>query len=224
VRIGHRHRGRPEGPCWWMFREGWGLLLGHTRGHRLGHTRGFSHGHGHPLMLLKDVGAIGAFTDVDGLVVRELLPHEAAAHASVVAKGFGLPVELFRQFVTPAVLALSGVHCYLGESTGYRPLRGLGSGSALLSVSHDIEDAGMVPPLPPAPLPMPSRLAPSGPGCRRAQQATASTSASVSWTSSVGTAGSRPFEGPRHAATVGRPTSDLRVTRKTKVSRRRACP
>ena len=27
VRIGYRHRGRPEGPCWWMFKEGWDFYL-----------------------------------------------------------------------------------------------------------------------------------------------------------------------------------------------------
>ena len=30
-----------------MLNEGWGLLLGHTRGHRLGHTWGVNHSHGH---------------------------------------------------------------------------------------------------------------------------------------------------------------------------------
>jgi hypothetical protein len=39
------HRDRPEGSGWWMLSEGWGLLLGHTRGQRVGHTRGFT-GHG----------------------------------------------------------------------------------------------------------------------------------------------------------------------------------
>jgi hypothetical protein len=51
VRDGYRHRGRPEGRDWWMLREGWGLLLGHARGHRVGHTWGFFHGHGQTLWL-----------------------------------------------------------------------------------------------------------------------------------------------------------------------------
>jgi N-acetylglutamate synthase len=79
-----------------------------------------------PLMLLEDPGAFGAFLDVDGLVVRELLPDEADAHATVVAGGFDLPVGLFRQFITPAVLALPGVRCYLGEVDGQPVATGIG--------------------------------------------------------------------------------------------------
>ena len=61
------------------------------------------------------------------VVVRELMPDEAGAHASVVASGFGLPAEPFRQFTTPAVLALPGVRCYMGfsqSSTGASGPRG----------------------------------------------------------------------------------------------------
>jgi N-acetylglutamate synthase len=79
-----------------------------------------------PLMLLEDPAPIGAFIDVDGLTVRELLPNEAEAHATVVASGFELPVEPFRQFITPAVLALPGVRCYLGEVDGQPVTTGMG--------------------------------------------------------------------------------------------------
>jgi len=79
-----------------------------------------------PLMLLEDAHGIGAFIDVDGLVVRELLPDEADAHAMVVGGGSALLIGLFREFITPAVLALPGVRCYVGEVDGQPVTTGMG--------------------------------------------------------------------------------------------------
>jgi hypothetical protein len=61
----------------------------------------------------------------DGLRVRRLAPDEAQLHADVAAAGFEAPPEIFRQLMTPAVLNLAGMCCYIGEvdgqsvSTGY---------------------------------------------------------------------------------------------------------
>jgi N-acetylglutamate synthase len=62
----------------------------------------------------------------DGLVIRELKPDEAPAHARVAAEGFGMPLELSLQLNTPALLALPGVRCYLGEHDGDAATTGLG--------------------------------------------------------------------------------------------------
>ena len=79
-----------------------------------------------PLMVLEGTDAFARFIEVEGLVVRELSPDEADAHAAMVATGFGLPVEQFRQFITRPVLALPGVRCYLGEVEGEPVSTGMG--------------------------------------------------------------------------------------------------
>jgi len=79
-----------------------------------------------PLMVLEDSGQLGATRATDGLVIRELVPAEAHLHARVAAAGFEAPLEAFLQLMTPSLLALPGVHCYLGEVGGQAVTTGLG--------------------------------------------------------------------------------------------------
>jgi GNAT superfamily N-acetyltransferase len=79
-----------------------------------------------PLMLLEGTGAIARLVDVEGLVVRELTPEEAGSHARAAASGFEVRDEPLLKFITPAVLALPGVRCYLGEVDGEPVTTGMG--------------------------------------------------------------------------------------------------
>jgi N-acetylglutamate synthase len=79
-----------------------------------------------PLMVLEDAGALAAVQEVDGLLVRQLSPEEARAHATVAASGFEVPEEPFLQLMTPAVLRLPGVQCYIGVVDGQPVTTGLG--------------------------------------------------------------------------------------------------
>ena len=71
-----------------------------------------------PLMVLEDPTDIAAHSATDALLIRELPPAEAPAHARLAAAGFEAPAELFLQLMTPSVLAAPGVRCYLGEVEG----------------------------------------------------------------------------------------------------------
>jgi GNAT superfamily N-acetyltransferase len=77
-----------------------------------------------PLMILEDASRLGQH--VDGLVVRQLHPGEAELHARVAAAGFEAPQELFRQLVTPDILGLPEVRCYVGEADGRPVTTGIG--------------------------------------------------------------------------------------------------
>ena len=57
---------------------------------------------------------------------RELEPEDAAVHAVTAAAGFEAPVEPFLQLITPEVLSVDGVRCYLGEVNGKAVTTGLG--------------------------------------------------------------------------------------------------
>jgi len=61
-----------------------------------------------------------------GLVIRELTPDGGEEHAIVAAAGFEAPAEDYRPLVTPAVLGLSGVRCYVGEVDGRPVTTGIG--------------------------------------------------------------------------------------------------
>lgn len=78
-----------------------------------------------PLMVLEDSGRLAITQTVGGLQIRELRPDEAVIHAQIAAVGFEAPEEMFLQLITPAVLALPGVHCYLGEVDGLPVTTGL---------------------------------------------------------------------------------------------------
>jgi ribosomal protein S18 acetylase RimI-like enzyme len=78
-----------------------------------------------PLMVLEAADRPGTPQAV-GLQIRELGHDEAPIHAQTAAAGFEAPVEPFLQLMTPAILALPGVHCYLGEVDGQPVTTGLG--------------------------------------------------------------------------------------------------
>jgi GNAT superfamily N-acetyltransferase len=79
-----------------------------------------------PLMVLEGPSRSGKGRALDGFQVRELDPEEAALHAKIAAAGFEAPEELLLELTTPAVLALPGVHCYVGEVDGVPVTTGLG--------------------------------------------------------------------------------------------------
>jgi len=90
-------------------------------------ARGMSQeNHPIPLMVLGGPDRLSPGRGVAELEIRELDPDAAIMHAQVAAAGFEAPVELFSQMMTPSILALPGVHCYLGEVDGNPVSTGLG--------------------------------------------------------------------------------------------------
>lgn len=79
-----------------------------------------------PLMALEDPGQLDAAHLVSGLTIRELSQGDAVLHARTAAAGFEAPVEMFLQLMTPALLAVPGVRCYLGEAGGQPVTTGFG--------------------------------------------------------------------------------------------------
>jgi hypothetical protein len=79
-----------------------------------------------PLMVMGDPAVLERALHVDGLEIRQLHPEEAQLHAGVAAAGFEVPEEPFRPLVTPEVLRLPGVRCYLGEVSGRPVTTGIG--------------------------------------------------------------------------------------------------
>ena len=71
-----------------------------------------------PLMVLDDPGRLEEAQRVEGLTIRALEPDELSVHRDLAARGFGLPLELLEQIVTPAVARTEGTRFYLGESGG----------------------------------------------------------------------------------------------------------
>ena len=89
--------------------------------------RGMHRERDHPLMVLEDPAPPGAARQVrTGLTIRRLAPEEAGLHATVAEAGFGAPDGLFRQLVTPDMLRLPGVRCYVGEAGGRPVTTGMG--------------------------------------------------------------------------------------------------
>jgi ribosomal protein S18 acetylase RimI-like enzyme len=82
--------------------------------------------HAIPLMTLEEFGQLDAAQAADGMVIRELEPVEAHLHARLAAVGFEAPVDAFLQLMTPSVLAVPGVRCYLGEVGDEPVTTGLG--------------------------------------------------------------------------------------------------
>jgi len=74
-----------------------------------------------PLMVLENPAMLGPAQHVAGLAIRQLNPGEAQRHVTVAAAGFATGEEPFQQLVTPGVLGLPGVRCYLGE-VGVHPV------------------------------------------------------------------------------------------------------
>ena len=79
-----------------------------------------------PLMVLEGSSRLGATHASDALVIRELVPAEAHLHAQTAAAGFEWPGEAFFHLLTPALLALPGMRCYLGEVDGEPVTTGFG--------------------------------------------------------------------------------------------------
>jgi Acetyltransferase (GNAT) family len=68
-----------------------------------------------PLMVLeRGVADLGQIAANPLLVIRGLTSRECDLHASILARGFEAPAELFEQLITPAVLTLPGARCYVG--------------------------------------------------------------------------------------------------------------
>jgi GNAT superfamily N-acetyltransferase len=79
-----------------------------------------------PLMLLEEPAAIAHAPEASGLRLRQLSPEEASLHVGVAAAGFGAPEEPFLRLMTPDVLRLPGVRCYVGDVGGQPVTTGLG--------------------------------------------------------------------------------------------------
>jgi hypothetical protein len=77
-------------------------------------------------MVLEDPELLGPAQRTVGLTIRQLDPADARFHAMVTAEGFAAPEELFLQLITPDLLRLPGVRCYLGEADGRPVTTGLG--------------------------------------------------------------------------------------------------
>jgi hypothetical protein len=77
-------------------------------------------------MVMEDSAMLGRAQRVAGLEIRQLRPEEAQLHASVAAAGFEAPARPFLQLITPEVLRLPGVRCYLGEASGHPVTTGIG--------------------------------------------------------------------------------------------------
>jgi GNAT superfamily N-acetyltransferase len=91
---------------------------------RLAAGRGMQADEPVPLMVLQ--GACAGGDIPTGLRIRELAPAEALVHAELVALGFGAPVEPLAQLMTPEVLAMPSLRCYVGEVDGRPVTTGLG--------------------------------------------------------------------------------------------------
>jgi N-acetylglutamate synthase len=73
------------------------------------------------LMALDAPDAAGAGPLPDGLTIQRLAPERAPRHAAVAAAGFGTGPDIFPRAVTPDLLRLASVRCYVGEVAG-RPV------------------------------------------------------------------------------------------------------
>jgi GNAT superfamily N-acetyltransferase len=93
---------------------------------KLALSRNMTKGEDIPLMALDDPGQLDVAQAVSGLTIRELSPGEALLHTRVAAAGFEAPLEMFQQLMTPAMLALPGARCYLGEAGGQLVTTGFG--------------------------------------------------------------------------------------------------
>jgi GNAT superfamily N-acetyltransferase len=79
-----------------------------------------------PLMLMGKPAAIAHAPEAAGLRLRQLRPEEASLHTRVTAAGFEAPEEPFLQLMTPDVLRLPGVRCYVGDVGSQPVTTGLG--------------------------------------------------------------------------------------------------
>jgi ribosomal protein S18 acetylase RimI-like enzyme len=93
---------------------------------RLAMMRDMSEDRESPLMVLEDRARLSRAQRVTALDIRQLDPEDAELHAAVAAAGFEAPEEMMRQLITPTLLRLPGVRCYLGEADGHPVTTGIG--------------------------------------------------------------------------------------------------
>jgi N-acetylglutamate synthase len=91
----------------------------------LGPGRGMSPAGEIPLMVLENE-ALCQTDSPSELTIRELDPVEARIHSGLAAGAFEEPREYFDRLTPPEILALEGLHCYVGEVDGRPVTTGLG--------------------------------------------------------------------------------------------------
>lgn len=79
-----------------------------------------------PLMVMEGADRLGPVREAGQLAIRQLAPSESALHATVASRGFEAPEEVFLRLMTPAVLDIPGVRCYVGEIDGKAVTTGVG--------------------------------------------------------------------------------------------------
>lgn len=70
------------------------------------------------LMAVADADAITEVPQPHGFVIRQLSPSEAPEHARIAALAFGVAPDAFMRAVSPDLLRLDTVRCYVGEVKG----------------------------------------------------------------------------------------------------------
>jgi len=70
------------------------------------------------LMTLEAEDSIIVLPEPAGLAIRQIAPEEAPAAATVGAAGFEVPEDVFLRAVSPDLLRLASVRCYVGEVAG----------------------------------------------------------------------------------------------------------
>ncbi len=75
---------------------------------------------------------------LSGLSIREISPEEAEVHARVMARGFQIPPEPFLQLITPSLLSMPGVRCYVGEVEAQPVTTGVGASAGVSVGVFDI--------------------------------------------------------------------------------------
>jgi hypothetical protein len=81
-------------------------------------TRDLQVGEAIPLMVLSGSEAFSRPEPRSELTVRRVAPDDAAIYARAVAVGFDGPPDALCELLTPEVLEVAGVRCYLGAADG----------------------------------------------------------------------------------------------------------
>jgi N-acetylglutamate synthase len=92
------------------------------------------------LMAVDAAGAAAAALPLPaGLAIQRLAPERVSRHAVVAAAGFGIGRDIFLRAVTPCLLRLAPVRCYVGEVAGQPVTTGLsvtlGSCTAIFNIA-----------------------------------------------------------------------------------------
>lgn len=78
------------------------------------------------LMAVDAPGAGAVLPEQPGLAIRRLTPDQASRHAEVAGPGFGIPCDVLLRAVSPDLLRLPTVRCYVGEVAGQPVTTSLG--------------------------------------------------------------------------------------------------